>query len=860
MAWLSGWIAVALVALVQPLSFAAESEAVTQINAQTRNQGKGVALPIAQNGKACLDIEISKSASNAVKSVATELSAYLKRITGADFKVAEGDGSKGIVVGTLKDFPDQSLDEGLKIFRDYDGKEAFAIRTSPQRLQLIGATDLGVSHAAFRFLELLGCRWFFPTKEWEVIPAAPSLSFNQNLTDRPEIWSRSLWYAWGCGGFEPGDISPAQALVDWKRHNLMAQSLQVEASHSYEGIRLANKEAFAAHPEYTALTKGKREGQQFCVTNPDVQKIVVDYAIKYLTEHPDADMVAVDTADGEGYCECDNCKKLGKPSNQAFYMANIVAKAVREKFPKKMVGLYAYNWHSEPPDFALEPNVYVLLTAGFIRGKYSYDELLEMWPKVCKNMGYYEYFSTWYWDHDYIPGGRAASPKYLKKQIALYARQNGTSISAESGNNWGVHGPGYYLASKLMWNSQTSVREILDDFYLKAFGPAAAEMQKYYELVSPDSGELMGVSLLARAFQHVAAADAAARFKPAVSVRLNDLKMYLHAVVLAQRIAGTDDKNEAKRLTLESLTHAFRMRNRYMTHWSAIWQAGTREASNKFNEKSWMSDAFPGNGPTWPWKDKSAITQAEIDKNFQADLKWLPKPVEVKELSYSKDLVPVVFQKDGEQLVTDQYFEGAVCYAMYSSEGHPLDFSLYQGVVHQDLKAGKYILRDAQGKVITQAEVANGDNQLSLPVPGAGLYYFDFDDQGAGWKPHFTGDFPVSLVIQKGNKYVHHGMLGRKYFYVPAGTTAIDILADPDCNTIQILNPEGKIVKEAKCEGQLLSIPTSGQSGRLWSMGGSTFNLGSIWIYNAPNLLSTSKDTVLVPRDVAEKDKLLLAE
>ena len=40
-----------------------------------------------------------------------------------------------------------------------------------------------------------------------------------------------------------------------------------------------------------------------------------------------------------------------------------------------MVGLYAYNDHCEPPSFALEPNVYVQSTAGFIRGQYTFGLL-----------------------------------------------------------------------------------------------------------------------------------------------------------------------------------------------------------------------------------------------------------------------------------------------------------------------------------------------------------------------------------------------------------------------------------------------------------------------------------------------------
>ena len=51
--------------------------------------------------------------------------------------------------------------------------------------RLIGATDLGAAHAAFRFLESVGCRWFFPAREWEVVPSRPTLTVGSLLGSGP---------------------------------------------------------------------------------------------------------------------------------------------------------------------------------------------------------------------------------------------------------------------------------------------------------------------------------------------------------------------------------------------------------------------------------------------------------------------------------------------------------------------------------------------------------------------------------------------------------------------------------------------------------------------------------------------------
>src|SRR5687767_11086143 len=168
-------------------------------------------------------------------------------------------------------------------------------------------------------------------------------------------------------------------------------------------------------------------------------------------------MVSMEASDGGGHCECEMCAKLGSYSNQVFDLANHVAKAVAAKHPGKMVGVLAYNEHSEPPTFDLEPNVYVQLTAGFTTGKYTFDELMDLWPKRSRNMGFYDYYSVWLWDFDRLPGGRGGDVAYHQRQIKRYADRRATSIDAESGNNWGPHGRGYYAASRLMWRPDTDV-------------------------------------------------------------------------------------------------------------------------------------------------------------------------------------------------------------------------------------------------------------------------------------------------------------------------------------------------------------------------------------------------------------------
>src|SRR5262249_42888902 len=159
--------------------------------------------------------------------------------------------------------------------------------------------------------------------------------------------------------------------------------------------------------------------------------------------------------------------------------------------PGKMVGMYAYSEHSDPPDFAMEPNVHVQLAAGYNYGRYSHEQLVELWPKVAKNFGGHLYISLWAADADKLPGGMAADLTRFQKMLREYLAGNIRSMHMECGNNWGPHGRGYYVISKLLWNPDANVSEILADFYDRAFGPAAPAMKRYYERVAPDSHPLL---------------------------------------------------------------------------------------------------------------------------------------------------------------------------------------------------------------------------------------------------------------------------------------------------------------------------------------------------------------------------------
>lgn len=810
-------------------------------------------IRLAAGGKALCPVVVSTNASAATRAVAAELAEYLGRISGAAFDVLTGDGSRGIVLGTLAEFPDSALAKPLELRGTYDGKEAFVIRSEENRLRLIGATDLGASHAAFRLLEQLGCRWFFPAREWEVVPATPDLRVALDLADRPRILVRRIWYGYGLFS-DRGHPRGGSAQKDydaWARHNLMAGSFRVHAGHAWQAIMADHKQAFAEHPEYRALVKGERRGEQLCVSNPDVQRLAVAWALKTFEKDPAREMVSMECADGDGQCECPDCAKLGSVSDRVFGLANLVARAVAQKHPGKLVGCLAYNQHSEPPSFALEPNVYVQLTAGFIRGRYTHDALLELWPKVCANLGFYEYFSVWLWDFDNLPGGNGANLTRTKTMLGRYAKAGATSLDAESGNNWGVHGRGYYIANRLLWNPDADTDAPLADFYAQAFGPAAAAMRRYYERTAPDGTPLMSRGLVGESFRDVEEAARLAQGRPDVLARLDQLKHYLRYVHLRWQLDHEKDPARQKQLTVEALTLVHRTRYEYMNHWAAMRQTFAGDAAKKFKEPSWhVGDKAPK-----PWLVDAPVTREETETWFREGLDYF-QPTPVTEVAFSRDLVPVGFTNPAS-VVSLQAYQRPMTYAFHSRTGEPVELELTTGVIpsYRDRAAVRWWLRDGSSNVVDSGTLPQDGaaHPLAMRVPGAGTFFFEVHDSAAGWKIKVEPGRAAALLNLRGTRVIPLGMMQAMHFYVPKGTRRLQYFWNGGPH--QVLGPDGKGIAAVAQDDEVVTVPVpEGAAGRVWSLSPRVHH--QLWFFNAPNVIAASPQALLVPRELAEKDGL----
>jgi hypothetical protein len=233
----------------------------------------GEPFQVARDGKALVPIVVSERANASVRDSAEAPAGMLGRMTGATFAVEAGDGTSGIAVGMVGDFPGAEADGRVAAELRADGGEptarltalqGYALRSHGRGVHVVGASELGVEYAVWDLLHRAGFRHFFPGAAWEVVPHVPELALDVDAMEEPDYYDRriscmggtetwewlvrnrvNLHSAWvGQESFRPA--MPAR----WK-NNI------IETSHAYSYIVRDHADVFKEHPEWMALSKGE---------------------------------------------------------------------------------------------------------------------------------------------------------------------------------------------------------------------------------------------------------------------------------------------------------------------------------------------------------------------------------------------------------------------------------------------------------------------------------------------------------------------------------------------------------------------------------------------------------------------------
>jgi|GEM_PF-1263974 len=431
-----------------------------------------------------------------------ELQSYVKKISGADLPVGAQSAAADIAI-MLKIEP---VDETLGILSA--ARDRFRIECRNSQVTIIGCSDRAVLYGVYAFLERLGCRWYYPVPEEEVIPHTATIRLQEmSFSESPALAVRGLYFVPVIGA----DYKLVRNYIDWmakRRLNMFLTHPESYGSEDGDFIRWAQvsdrilpeikkrgiilnmdihsalyyfppTKYFAAHPDWFALVGGKRQPEQICYSNKQAIDVYATSIIAYVRLHPEVDVIGcwpMDT-DADKYCECPECLD----TDTILKAVNEVARRVKTVRPEIIIEHLAYVSRTvRPPEKVLpERNVLVLLCEGK-------SKAWKAWADVCNRAGSAGvYYFVYAWADNYAQYGRTCLvPAHVRDRVkeAKISGLLGMAPLFLHTYNWWRSGFNIFLYSRFAWDVDADLNEILDDYYVNYYPGATNKMKRFFQL------------------------------------------------------------------------------------------------------------------------------------------------------------------------------------------------------------------------------------------------------------------------------------------------------------------------------------------------------------------------------------------
>lgn len=407
--------------------------------------------------------------------------------------------------------------------------EELLVLTRGSDLHLVGG-DLapaerpchGTLYAVYDFLEKeVGVRWLFPGEHGEVVPQHRRLLLSdlnrryqppvakrkvRNVAVSREETFRPLLEKWGIPLADWKTAHGPATTGPWFVRQRLGARIELDGGHAYDGwyetYGKTHPEWFALQPDGTRHQKVPRE--RLCKSNPALWDEIARVLVEEFKADPKKRTASLAPNDGGAnkFCLCDACRSLDPPeapklsndsqlvdpatgrpfpeypslSDRVFTFFNEVAKRVRTEMPDRDLVCYAYSVYRSVPVRvkSLEPNLIV----GYVGLKR--DEI-EAWARIAPRL----YIRP----NDLGPAIDLGLPRNHAAWFAESVRHcvDHRAVGFDFDNchgNWSAHGLDYYVLCKALWDPDIDVEATIDDYCRAAYGPAAAVMREYHDLLA----------------------------------------------------------------------------------------------------------------------------------------------------------------------------------------------------------------------------------------------------------------------------------------------------------------------------------------------------------------------------------------
>lgn len=344
----------------------------------------------------------------------------------------------------------------------------------------------------------LDCHWFFPGQMGEEIPrpANHTVVIGQiNDQKKPSFFSVGSM-SWG-------------SHPEWdRRTRSLINRGRMSFGHAWASYITPSEESYKQHPDWWARDRQGNirrfdvgwSGTNFCSTSPEVIESVAK-KVNDLLKNPDTLVGSIDPVDYAPMCLCDRClaldAKYGVTNQDGTYVTDRLLHFSKEIYNRlepqnrdKYLGILIYAYQIELPKSAVPHPRH----AGMICNMdWKYDHtrpftdptspqnreflrLVKGWGKLLSHShyGFYDYYAHW---KLFGPWGLVQK---MREDLPAFRDYGGDFLMIEADPNFGIQGLNLYIASQLAHDVDADVDVLLEEFFAKFYGPAAAPMRKYW--------------------------------------------------------------------------------------------------------------------------------------------------------------------------------------------------------------------------------------------------------------------------------------------------------------------------------------------------------------------------------------------
>jgi hypothetical protein len=441
-------------------------------------------IQLTQDGDTEYRIMLSPNASPIETFATQELQGYVMQVSGAFPPIAGPDEpplGKRIFIGK-----GILAKMGLNIDENTLGSDGFVIKTDGDKIFIAGSTPRGTLYGIYAFIESIGCRWFAPGVNGEIIPQIPSITIPQlNISERPRMSYR---------GFKSSFLTTYTNTewIDWMAKNRL--NLLMIDDTMYNDL----KNTVCGELERRVIQVGVSfeipESEDDNKTKDDVSsETFTKKLMDFINSNPEVNII-------ELRLKTSNKSEISSTKQES--PINI-ANTIHENHPEKIVSIQVdyssvktsgkifcssvarrnengkgdYVFSFEPTERCYHHSL------GDRECKINDKQrtCIGTLQKLGKKIGLYEHYMASY-EQNSLPFPILQTISSDFKYLSNIGGFNGAVSQCES-SNFGTYGLNYYVFARMSWNPQYDLGMIVDDYCNRYYDKASEPMKIFFSIL-----------------------------------------------------------------------------------------------------------------------------------------------------------------------------------------------------------------------------------------------------------------------------------------------------------------------------------------------------------------------------------------